>query len=560
MEYFVVLAVLGIAVLATAVLPGPLHRLPLSMPILAVGLGAVLFSLPLGLDGPRPGADDDIAERLTELVVIVSLTGAGLKLRRAVGWRSWMTTWRLLGITMPLTVAAIAVLGSVGLGLPIASAVLLGAVLAPTDPVLASEVQLPGPGEDDDIRADSIRFALTSEAGLNDGLAFPLTNLAIAIAVGGNWFVGWFLDDVVLKLTVGLVAGVVLGRLIAWLTFGRRSKFAFARSGEGLVAFGITLTVYGVTELLHGYGFLAVFVAAVTLRQSERSHEFYGVMHDFADTLERIASLLFLLLLGGAAVDGALAGLTLPGVLIGLGVVFIVRPVAGWIGLLGTDDDAKSKMAISFFGIRGMGTIYYLAYAVSEEFFTAVRPVWAVAVFTILVSIVVHGVSAGPVLERIDRSARSAALHDSGAAATGTTPDMPTEEHDDTRPLAQRFADGLLVLEHSGSTEALVELYDDECAVGNVVSGATHHGRDGAASFWSAYRDQFDTVASTYRLVAGDDNGAVLEWETSATANDREIAYRGATVLQFDGDRIVRSMAYYDPAALGRQIIGTDEE
>jgi sodium/hydrogen antiporter len=290
MEYFVVLAVLGAAVLATAVLPGPLRRLPLSMPIIAVAVGAVLFSLPLGLDGPRPGADDDIAERLTELVVIVSLTGAGLKLQRSVGWRSWMTTWRLLGITMPLTVAAIAVMGSVGLGLPLAAAVLLGAVLAPTDPVLASEVQLPGPGEGEDGEENSIRFALTSEAGLNDGLAFPFTNLAIAIAVGGNWFLGWFLDDVVLKLSIGLVSGLVLGRLIGWLTFGRRSRYAFARSGEGLVAFGITLTVYGVTEMLHGYGFLAVFVAAVTLRQREKSHEFCGVMHDFADTLERIAS------------------------------------------------------------------------------------------------------------------------------------------------------------------------------------------------------------------------------------------------------------------------------
>ena len=410
MDYFVILSVLGVAVLATAVLPGALRRLPLSMPIIAVVLGVVLFSLPAGIEGPRPGVDDEIIERLTELVVIVSLTGAGLKLRRRVGWRSWMTTWRLLAITMPLTVAAIAALGVIGLGLPLAAAVLLGAVLAPTDPVLASEVQLPGPSEDDrldgDHQDDSIRFALTSEAGLNDGLAFPLTNLAIAMAVGGNWFAGWLVDDVVVKLSVGLVAGIVFGRVIAWLTFRRTSRFALARSGEGLVAFGITLTVYGLTELLHGYGFLAVFVAAVTLRQREESHEFYGVMHDFADTLERIASLLFLLLLGGAAVDGALAGLTVPGALIGLAVVFIVRPLTGWIALIGADESTGSKLAISFFGIRGMGTIYYLAHAVTEEFFTAIRPVWAVAVFTILVSIVVHGVSAGPVLARLDQRSR----------------------------------------------------------------------------------------------------------------------------------------------------------
>lgn len=405
MEYYAILAVLGVAILGAAVLPGPLQRLPMSMPILAVAVGMLLFSLPLGLDGPRPGADDDVAERLTELVVIVSLTGAGLKLRRRVGWHRWMTTWRLLGITMPLTVAAIALIGTAGLGLPLAAAVLLGAVIAPTDPVLASEVQLPGPNEEDDesTRDDSVRFALTSEAGLNDGLAFPITNLAIAMAVGGNWFAGWLFDDVILKLTIGLVAGVVLGRVIARLTFARDTKWAFARSGEGLVAFGITLAVYGITELVHGYGFLAVFVAAVTLRQSETGHDYHGVLHDFADTLERIASLLFLLLLGGAAVDGALAGLTVPGAVVGLAIVFVVRPLAGWVGLLGSSEDVARRWTIAFFGIRGMGTVYYLSHAVNEEFFPSARQVWAIAVFTILVSILVHGMSAGPVLARLDR-------------------------------------------------------------------------------------------------------------------------------------------------------------
>ena len=418
MGYFVILAVLGVAVLATAVLPSLLDRLPLSMPMIAVAAGMVLFALPLGLDGPRPGADDDVAERLTELVVIVSLTGAGLKMSRRVGWRSWMTTWRLLAITMPLTVVLIAVLGASVLGLPLAAAVLLGAVIAPTDPVLASEVQLPGPGEDgtehgeegdeegdDD---DPVRFALTSEAGLNDGLAFPITNLAIAIAVGGNWFVGWIVYDVGVKLSVGLISGYVLGRLIARLTFRRNASVAFARSGEALVAFGITLAVYGITELLHGYGFLAVFVAAVVLRQREPSHGYHATLNDFADALERIASLLFLLLLGGAAVDGALDALTVPGVLVALAIVLLIRPLTGWIALIGQPLASSSKWTIAFFGIRGMGTIYYLAHAVNEEFFPAARQVWAVAVLTILVSIVVHGMTAGPVLYRLDRRAARA--------------------------------------------------------------------------------------------------------------------------------------------------------
>lgn len=411
--YHLLLAVVGIAVLAAAVLPQALERLPLSLPIVVVAIGMAIFSLPFGLDGPRPGPDKLAAERLTEFVVIVSLMGAGLKLRRPVGWRSWQTTWRLLGITMPLTVIAIALLGSATLGLPVATAILLGAVLAPTDPVLASDVQLGGPGTDDPDEPaadqpvsgtrDETRFALTSEAGLNDGLAFPITNLAIAIAAGGSWFVPWVLDDVVLKLSVGAGAGVVFGKLIGAAMFAWRSRFAFVRSGEGFVALGATLMVYGLTETLHGYGFLAVFVAAVAMRRSETDHEYHTLLHDFAETLERLASVLFLLLLGGAVVDGALRELDATAVGVAVVIVLVIRPVAGWLGLMGTGHDASTRAAIAFFGIRGMGTIYYLAHAVNEGLFPRATEVWAVAVATILVSILVHGVTATPVLDRLDR-------------------------------------------------------------------------------------------------------------------------------------------------------------
>ena len=410
--YPLLLAVLGIAVLGAAALPRLIERLPISLPILIVGIGMAIFSLPLSLDGPRPYADDVAAERLTEFVVIVSLMGAGLKIRRAPGWRSWGSTWRLLGITMPLTVAAIAVLAGGVIGLPIAAAILLGAVLAPTDPVLASDVQLAGPGagDEDEDADDEVRFALTSEAGLNDGLAFPITNLAIAIAAGGSWFVGWMVDDVVVKLTVGVVAGLVFGRLIGWAMFTRRSKYALARTRQGFVALGATLAVYGICELLHGYGFLAVFVAAVVIRRSELDHDYHERLHEFAETLERLASVLFLLLLGGAAVDGALSALTPAGFGVALAVVFVVRPLAGWVGLVGSGHDVAVRSAIAFFGIRGMGTIYYLAHAVNEETFPRASVVWAVAVATILISIVVHGVTATPILTRLDarRTGRTA--------------------------------------------------------------------------------------------------------------------------------------------------------
>lgn len=404
--YSLVLAVLGVAILASAVLPRVLRSVPMSLPILYVGAGMVLFSLPIGLEAPQPTRrESNWAEHLTELVVIVSLMGAGLKLRRSISWRSWATTWRLLALAMPLTIGIIALLAGVVLGFPVAAAILLGAVLAPTDPVLASDVQIEGPSEDD--AEHEVRFALTSEAGLNDAFAFPFTNLAIALAAGGSWALGWVIDDVLVKLTMGLVVGLVLGRFVAYLAFGLPSRWSLARTGQGFVSVGATLLVYGVAELAHGYGFLSVFVAAVVIRHYELDHEYHEALHDFAETLERLASVVFLLLLGGSAVDGALSALTLEGAVVGVAIVLVVRPLAGIVSLLGSPHDRATRWTIAFFGIRGMGTVYYLAHAVTEEAFPNAMEVWAVAIVVILCSILVHGATASVTIARVD-----AATHD----------------------------------------------------------------------------------------------------------------------------------------------------
>ena len=404
----VTLAVLGVAAIGAAILPRILDGAPLSVPIVFLLMGMAFYALPIGVDGPRVGTEDQEAERLTEFVVIVSLMGAGLKLGRPIGWRGWQTTWRLLGIAMPLTIGAIALLAGGPLGLPLASAVLLGAVLAPTDPVLASDVQLEGPSEDD--ADDTVRFALTSEAGLNDALAFPFTNLAIAIAVGGSWFTGWLVEDVFVKLGVGLVAGWVLGRVMAHLAFSARGVTSLARTSEGFVVVGATLVVYGVTEILHGYGFLGVFIAAVTIRNYERDHEYQQVLHDYAETIERLASVVFLVLLGGAVVDGAWDGLTAAGVVVAFAIVLVVRPVVAWLALAFGGTDRAERAVIAFFGIRGMGSIYYLAHAATEERFAAAREVWAVAVLVIVMSIVVHGVTATPAMRWLERRRRAPAV------------------------------------------------------------------------------------------------------------------------------------------------------
>ncbi|MDP8915636.1 MAG: cation:proton antiporter, partial [Pseudomonadota bacterium] len=293
--YVLFLIGFGGVVLLVAWLPMALRRLPLSLAIICVGIGLVVFGADLLPFDPDPRTYDTIAERLTELVVIVALMGAGLKLDRRLGWRRWSTTWRLLAISMPLTIVGVALLGVYAVGFTLPMAVLLGAALAPTDPVLASDVQVgpPRSGEEGEVR-----FGLTSEAGLNDGLAFPFVNLAVVLSAAGASIAGlaeWAVVDMTWKVAAGLMVGWLVGRLLAWLTF-RLPHAHLSRTGDGLVVLGMTFVSYGATEVVHGYGFLAVFVTALTLRSSERDHEFHTAMHDFAEQIERLLMMLVLVL------------------------------------------------------------------------------------------------------------------------------------------------------------------------------------------------------------------------------------------------------------------------
>jgi sodium/hydrogen antiporter len=408
MIYPAILAVLGAVILLTAWLPMLLREMPLSLPIVCVLLGIGVFSLPgIAEVVPNPLESGVITEHLTEAIVIIALMGAGLKLDRPFGWRAWRITWRLLGIAMPLTIAALALLGWGLLGLGLASAVLLGAALAPTDPVLASDVQVgpPGSGEEDETR-----FSLTSEAGLNDGLAFPFVNLAVALAahggIWGAWTLDWLSVDVLWKLGAGLAIGWAAGAALGWLTFRVPNRAGLSRTGEGFVALGITFLVYGLTELAHGYGFLAVFVAALAIRAIERQHHYHDRLHDFADQIERLLMMVLLVLFGGALAGGLLAPLTWAGVAAGLLFVFLVRPAAGLASLAGSPHPIRERAAIAFFGIRGLGGFYYLAYALNEARFEGAEELWAVLGFTVLLSILLHGTTVTPAMNHLDRRRR----------------------------------------------------------------------------------------------------------------------------------------------------------
>lgn len=402
--YILILTGAGLLIALVAWLPLALKRLPLSLPIVCIGIGAVIFLLPQIRLAPLPLRYPDITERLSELVVIIALMGAGLKIDRVVGWRRWAVTWRLLAFTMPLSILAITALVSWALGLPLAVALLLAASLAPTDPVLASDVQVgpPKTGEEDEVR-----FGLTSEAGLNDGAAFPFVHLAILLSAssvsGEPWLAEWLTYRVVWEIGGGILGGWVIGWLFGWLTFHIPAKTRLAKTGDGLIALSATFVSYGLTEIFHVYGFLAVFVTALTFRHTHREHDFQNEMHDLTEQVERLVMMVVLILFGGALVSGLLAAVTWTDVGVAAVILLIIRPATGLIGLLGFPAERREKLTLAFFGIRGVGTIYYLAYGMNHMELAGADRIWGLAGLIILGSILLHGLTVTPIMRSLDR-------------------------------------------------------------------------------------------------------------------------------------------------------------
>lgn len=403
-NYVLLLAGAGLLVLLTAWLPMLLRKAPLSLPILCVGAGAVLFALPpLRPFAVHPLQFPVAVERLSELVVIVSLMGAGLKIDRVIGLRRWMLTWRLLGIAMPVTMLIMIAVAWGLMGIGLAAALLIAAVLAPTDPVLASDIQVGAPGEG---KEDEARFALTSEAGLNDGFAFPFVYLAIALNTA--WFgsedvLQWFVRDLLWKSMLGAAAGYAIGHGLGYLTFHLPMRASLSRSGDGFVALAATLLAYGVVEALGGYGFLAVFVSALALRNASRDHSYHGRLHGFAEEAERLLMMLLLVLFGGmVAFGGLLAPFDWPMLLFVMAVLLAARPAAGLLSMVGSGLPWRQRLVIAFFGVRGMGSIYYLAFALNHADFAEPQRLWAIVGGVVFGSILLHGITATPALRLLD--------------------------------------------------------------------------------------------------------------------------------------------------------------
>lgn len=402
--YILVLTGFGVLIALVTWLPLALRKLPLSLPIVCIALGAAIFALPQVTLKPLPTLYPQITERFSEFVVIIALMGAGLKIDRVFRWREWAVAWRLLALTMPLGIIAITALTAWALGLPLAIALLLAASLAPTDPVLASDVQVgpPRTGEEDEVR-----FGLTAEAGLNDGFAFPFIHLAIALATVAatdeNWFIDWLGYRVLWEIGAGCAAGWAIGRIFGWLTFHVPAETRLAKTGDGLIALAATFLSYGLTEMIHCYGFLAVFVTALSFRSAHRDHQFQRDMHDVTEQIERIAMMVLLLLLGGALVSGLLSKVTWIDTAVAMTILLIIRPITGMIGLIGFRADKTEKLTLAFFGIRGVGSIYYLSYGLNRLDVGDPERLWGLVGLIIVLSILLHGLTVTPIMRSLDR-------------------------------------------------------------------------------------------------------------------------------------------------------------
>lgn len=449
----------GLLLISLAFITPLVERLPLSIGAVYLGVGLLLGPNGLGLISWDIIEEAHLFERLTEIAVIVSLFTVGLNMRQSLTDSRWLLPVRLASVTMIVTIAVIALVGVMLLDLSLGAAVLLGAILSPTDPVLASDVQMQHATDRDDLR-----YSISGEGGLNDGTAFPFVMLGLGLlglhpdeesGLFGLWgaqpftLLNWFGWDLLWAVTAGLVVGGVTGWLVGKLALFMQQRISNAFSLHEFLVLGLIALAYGLAEIIYGYGFLAVFAAGYALRyielrtadhapepaelppvgidskgkslevvtkEPEKAAQFLAVsLLDFNDKLEHLLTVGVVVLIGGvmSAQYWTWDVLWLAPLLF-----LVVRPLAVAIGLMGSGVDRVQSGLIGWFGIRGLGSIYYLMYAIAhglEE--SSAQRLTAITLSLIAVSIVLHGVSVTPLMSWYENRSRGRQPERSQASA-----------------------------------------------------------------------------------------------------------------------------------------------
>jgi NhaP-type Na+/H+ or K+/H+ antiporter len=390
---------------------------------------SALYLLAGWLIGPQAGAlleldlfdNARLLETFTEVAVLISLFAVGLRLRVRLTDRLWVAPLLLATVTMVLTIVAMVAVG-LSFGLSIGAAMLLAAVLSPTDPVLASDVQVENPND-----RDKLRFGLSGEGGLNDGTAFPFVMLALGLLglhdLGRDGW-RWWAVDLLWAVGGGLAIGWALGWSFSRMVLHLRREREQALGMESFLTLGLIALTYGVALTLKTYGFLAVFVAGLAMRAVEytdsdrlrqppargdaspqTSAYMARAVLDFALDIERLAELTVMLLVGSLLQAGIFSWTSIG---VAAALLFVGRPLAVRLTLIGSELTVGQRRLAAWFGIRGVGSVYYLAFAISHGA-THREIAWvAEAVLaTVVASVLLHGTSATPVM-RLYRRARGA--------------------------------------------------------------------------------------------------------------------------------------------------------
>ena len=377
---------------------------------LALGIGAAVVLGILDVNWVDPFQDGEVLEHAAEFALVIALFSTGLKLDRKLTWRGWTPVVRLLALVMPLTIVAVALFGVHAMGLSLAAAIVLAGALSPTDPVLAGDLGVGPPGEEDERDAN---FSITAEAGLNDGLALPVVLLGLTLAVDAAgphssvW--EWLAADLIYAVLAGTAIGAAAGWGLAAAVVPLRDRRLLSVELDRWIALAAVLVTYGITEAAGANGFVAAFVGGIAFRRYERDHELNATVHEGADTLEKLSELAVILLFGSMV---SLAGLGTPGwegwLLVAL-LLLVVRPVAVLASFTGSRLARRDRLFLGWFGVRGIGTLYYAALvAGSSELGREAREiiVWTAAV-CVLVSVILHGVTGTPFTSRLLAKPRS---------------------------------------------------------------------------------------------------------------------------------------------------------
>jgi len=416
--------IIGSLLIMMGLMGSLLHRLPLSPAMFYLAIGYALGPSGFNLVAPDIQANAKIFTLICESALLISLFAVGLRLRIKLNDRIWSLPWRLALIGMVLSVILMAGAGLFILDLSPGAAILLGAILSPTDPVLASEVQIQNVGD-----RDRIRFSLSAEGGLNDGTAYPFAMLGLfllGVHQTGNYENLGEVLHALWGVVVGLGSGWLMGLLLIRFVLYMRQKHRQALGMEEFLALGLIALTYGISHIVDGIGFLAVFAAGVTMRHIE--HKVSGVdppasvigpvtvggdenlatdpikapaymaemVLDFNRQLEHIAEFVMVLLLG---ILLSVSGWSWEGALIALILMLIVRPLSVLVSLAGSKSTAIERGMIAWFGIRGIGSLYYLAYALQYHLHAELLQRLVPMILTVLaISIAMHGISATPLM------------------------------------------------------------------------------------------------------------------------------------------------------------------